>query len=169
MVAGTSSTLWRTKCGHSADKFLPGEKCTLDKRVWWSSFTLEIHLMQTRMNPFFTGPQDISAMKVAEILPFALLQELLGWSEKKVWSTSLLGVSQLGLPSDGWSLINVSANIPMLLIAAASCWIAYNTWYKNQSSLMKVELHKLKLPKSVQNYHAQYPTQLTLRSICYSS
>lgn len=104
MVAGTSSTLWRKKCGHSADKFLPDEKCTLDKRVWWSSFTLEINLLQTKTNLFFTGPQDISAMKVAEILPFALLQELLEWSEKKVWSMSLLRVSQLGLPSDSQSL-----------------------------------------------------------------
>lgn len=66
--------------------FLAGEKCTLDKRVWWISFPLEIQLTQRKINLFFTGPQDISAIKVAEILTFALLQELQWWSEREVWS-----------------------------------------------------------------------------------
>lgn len=59
----------------------------------------------------------------------------------------------------------------MLLIGAASCWIASNIWDKKQSSFIKVELHKgqFKLPESVQNHHMQYLAQLTLRSIWYSS
>lgn len=86
LVGGTSSTLWSTKCWCSADNFLAGENCTLDKRVQWSSFLLEIQLMKTKSNQFFSGPQDISAVKVAEIHTFALLQEPQWWSEKEVWS-----------------------------------------------------------------------------------
>lgn len=64
--------------------------------------------METKTNHFFSGPQDISAMKVAEILTYPCTAARTAVMIRKggLEQMTLPGVSQLGLPPDSWSLLS---------------------------------------------------------------